>query len=246
MDLTQKISSLVSVATVDCLKYSEETVLNFLFFLCPRLSGEGITVNRHNTGFTATYGSGLNKSALERIGLVRKFSKEATQVGIRFTTTAIFAAADAITLFTPPPKTPPTPCAPDIKICSNLVSVRKAMDRWRELYKERPWEEAHDADYHWYPYESERLMQLLPQSYGCWQACDDFVNRALANFALDGILMREGVWGENPVILGVESPGVAILQNVAIKNAGPVPIIQFSTELDDKVLKSIPQSSGGH
>ncbi|MDO8482806.1 MAG: hypothetical protein Q7S86_03240 [bacterium] len=244
MDLTQTISGFSSVDTVDDIKYPEKTVLNFLFFLCPRLTGDGIIINRRDTGFTATYRSGLSKSALERIGLVRKFAKESMQAGIKFTTTAIFAAADAITLFVPPPQTPQTPCVPDIKIRSNLMPVRKAMGRWRELYTKRPWEQARDVDYHMYPYEKARLMQLLPQAH--WARLDDFVNRTLANFALDGVLMGEGVWGENPIILGVESPGVAVLQNTVVKEKKRIPVIQFCAKLDDEVLKNLPQGSGGH
>ncbi len=250
MDLLKTLRGLTSVEKVYGLNYSEDTVLNFLFFICPKLQGEGIVRNRRSTGFTATYGAGLSKSALLRINQVRKFMSEAEQTEIKFTTTAIFAAADAITLFSPPANIPSKPYISDTRILSNLAPVRKEMRQWRDFYEsleipDNIMDEWHMYDYKFY--ELHRLKGLLPEGENYQdRSQNDFVKRAFANFALDGVLMRQGVFGENPVILGVESPGVALIQNAALKDKECVPIVQLEIKRDNEILKKLPRGSGGH
>lgn len=75
--------------------------------------------------------------------------------------------------------------------------------------------------------EEERLLELLPTTVPKNLAAD-FVRRVFAGFALDGILIRKGEFGtKNPVILGVESPGVGVLQNAALPKGQWLPVIQL-------------------
>jgi len=73
----------------------------------------------------------------------------------------------------------------------------------------------------------KRLNDLLPD--GCpSNVSKDFVRRAMAGFALDGILIKSGCFGGNPVLLGVESPEVAVLQNAALSRENRIPVIQLA------------------
>ena len=55
----------------------------------------------------------------------------------------------------------------------------------------------------------------------------ELIERIFTGFALDGKLISAGYFGNNPIILGIESPGVIILQNSALTRKQWLPVIQL-------------------
>ena len=56
---------------------------------------------------------------------------------------------------------------------------------------------------------------------------EKMIRRIISSYMLDGILMRRGIYGPNPVILGVEATSTAIIQNAALKEEEKIPIIML-------------------
>lgn len=205
--------------------------INFLFFVCPRMKNPGITIKR--SALTAKYVPGLSGYQQKRIARIKRFFHEAesfygarSKVRINFDIKkAIFAAADSFILFSPPLDPPrEVPNIPEIEVVSNIDLYKKREGRFTDiLYHERPWEKipAWVLDT-----EEKRLRQLLPVETSR-EVKQEFIQRVFAGFALDGLVIREGVFGGNPVILGIESPGVGYLQNASLKPEERIPVIQL-------------------
>jgi hypothetical protein len=185
-------------------------------------------LNQMGTGLTTQYKAHPSSSLEKRIEQVREFAHEASRHGISFTLTAIFADADAYILFPVPVKVPPVPATdfglPNFRMMGNASVVRAHLEDFGALYCRKPWESIPHRL--WLP-EVERLRCFVP-SGAPENVRDDYVQRILAGFALDGILIRNGSFGvRNPVILGVESAGVAILQSAALERKDYIPVVQL-------------------
>lgn len=197
--------------------------LNFVFYICPRVSGKGFRLNSAKTGLTVTYALGLSDSTMQRVRRVRAFLEEATKREVRYTITAIFAIADAWILFPLPVDPPVKPdLGVDIQVTSNLPDLND-WGLFADLYNERPWltvpQKIRDQ-------EEERIKSMLPNDIPGY-IVDDFVRRVMAGFAMDGGMLRAGYFDTRPIILGVESPGVPVLQNACLVKDSWVPVIEL-------------------
>lgn len=223
MDTFEVVRGLGSVERVSNLyPQTGMPLLNFVFFLCPRMKASGFKLNRNKTGLVIEYVKGNSKSTEERMEKVRVFTKEAREAGIDFTITAIFASGDALILFPFPVLPPPLPRV-DCAVVSNYELVRNNFTRFVELYYNKSWEKAPARVWR---RESERLRSFLPMNFP-ENIVQDFIERIFAGFALDGLLIRSGYFGANPVILGVETSGVSVLQNAALPREKWLPVIQL-------------------
>lgn len=207
--------------------------LDVIFFVCPRRSQE-FQVNDLETGFTTEYTKGISESSEHHLQkLPEMVGRLKGRVAIR-SLTGIFSGADALILppVALPPPQPPVEIAGikelrkeiAIKIVSNYEAVWFYFPRWAHLYYTRPWEQAPEWAREMEEKRLRRLLVEVPE-----RLANDFVWRVFAGFSLDGVLIREGEFGTpNPVLLGIESPGVALLQNAAVGKNEKVPIIQVS------------------
>ena len=227
MDIFTQLRKFESVEKVSNLypEILEKGPLDFFFFLCPKMKGSGFRLNRNQTGLTTEYSEGLNTSTPERIARVKKFLEELKNLEIQFTCRGIFSAADAIIMFPVPIKPPQTPLEIEgIPIISNYELVKSNFPRFAELMRKKPWENVPGRVRE---LEFARLAEFLKYTNPPRNLIKDFVERIWSGFALDGILAREGKFGDNPILLGVESLGVAILQNAALPKEKWLPVIQL-------------------
>ena len=216
MDSVERISNL----------HEMEGVINFLFFMCPKMTARGMIINKPKTGLTAKYVEGVNTSTIKRMKKVRSFLGEIkNEKNIRFEVTAIYAAADSVILFPIPVEVPQPPEMTDgIKVVSNLEAVKNRMSDFNDIYNSQPWKK--ESIQRFVSLEEKRMAQFLDKKMQN-NIKKDFIRRVFAGFALDGIFMRERVFGSNPVILGVESPGVPILQNSTLGRGDWVPVVSL-------------------
>jgi hypothetical protein len=237
MDLFATLRDLESVAHVANLDPATKGPLNALFYLCPKMSGKGLQVNSSKTGFTVRYVEGLSESTIDRLQRAERFVAQATAVGVEVSLTAIFAAADAEMLFPIPVEPPPVPEIPGLKVISNLNVFKYSLDDFWEFYNRVPWR---NVPGRFVEQEVRRLTALLPTDCSAkvrevfirtpWvdrNLAEAFIRRILAGFALDGLLLSRGYFGRQAVLLGVESPGVAVLQNAALPREQRIPVIQL-------------------
>ena len=224
MDIFAEIREMQGVKKVSYLyEHVGQGVITFIFFLCPKMKGNGLKLNRNRTGLTVKYGEGWTGATEERFVLVQDFLRQFKALNLDFQVRAIMAAGDAHILF-PEPVDPPkfSENSFGFEVVSNLPAVLQNMDFFWQMYRERPWLNGKK----WAAiFESKRLFEMLsgfPEGL-----VNDFIERVFAGFALDGVLIRRGEFGNNPVLLGVESAGVAALQNVALKRENWLPIIQL-------------------
>ncbi len=202
------------------------TKIDFLFFVCPKMKSPGIVVE--NGKLTARYVNGLSSFTNARIQKVNAFLDELRAIeidGYAFSIKAIFASADSFILFETPVEPPSmTPAIPGIEVVSNLeIYKRNRPTNLETLLEERPWEKIPSRHL-----EEQRLKKLLPAD-ATREMRQRFVERTFAGFALDGVVIRHDAFSStarNPVILGVESPGVADLQNAQL-GEHPIPVVQL-------------------
>lgn len=204
----------------------EKGSLDFFFFLCPKMKGGRFRLNKNQTGFTTEYVEGLNNSTPQRIVCVKRFLEEFKNLKIPFTCRGILATADAIILFPFPVKPPIVfPEIEGVQIISNYELVKINFVKFLELINEKSWEKApkrvRDLEF-------DRLFSDFPKYIKSPKnLIQDFVERTWAAYSLDGLLARAGKFGDNPILLGVESPGVAILQNAALPKEKWLPVVQL-------------------
>lgn len=196
------------------------TRINFLFFICPRMKAPGFVIEKGV--LSARYVPGLSGFAAARISKAQKFLDEARTIGIDHDIQAIYADADSFLLFRYPVKSPAElPTIQDIPVKSNLEFYRGKMSDISRLDRDTPWQNIPARHL-----EEQRIKKFLPTE-APRQLKEEFVKRVFIGFALDGLIIREGVFGANPVILGVESPGVSMLQNSALFGGGLIPIVEL-------------------
>lgn len=223
-DLFGTLRELPSVARISNLAPDHPLPLEAVFFICPPMTGQGFRVNEVRTGLRAAYAEGTSASTIARVARVQAFAAEARTAGLHVSITAILAAADSMLLFPVPIEAPPVPDEIDgITVVSNLGPVQANLGRFGTFYRERPWSRVPQR---WVTGEEQRLRAMLPAGVPDHLA-DDLIRRIFAGFALDGLLLREERFGPNPVILGVESPGVPVLQNAALQKGSWLPVVQL-------------------
>ncbi len=192
-----------------------------IYFLCPCLSSKGIVLNQSGTGFAAKYVdrlSGFAKARREKaMNFMAALSGQESDCMFRM----IWGSADALILYSQTDY-PGVPADLPEGMANHGAVAAHIDDFWR-FYEARPWEKSPS----WAQMqESRRLLGLLPED-APKNLKQDFVRRVFAGFALDGLLLRRDCFGPNPVILGVESSGVAVLQNAALPATDQIPVIQL-------------------
>lgn len=197
--------------------------LDFFFFLCPKIKPAGFRPNRNKTAFRVDFVPGVANSTLTRVERVLRFLEEFEQLDVEYQLRAVLATADVIILPLVPMEAPPLIGLDGIEVVSNFPFVQSRLGMYFELYRDQPWMSLPERIRR---EERKRLEKLLPSRTPAGLV-DEFVERAWAGFALDGRLARQGCFGKNPVLLGVESPGVAILQNAALQRDQWLPVIQL-------------------
>lgn len=193
-----------------------------VFFLCPCLSSKGITVRKDGLGYSAKYVNRLSITARERINKTLAFRAAAADVGWQCEPVAVWGSADAFILY----DQTDFPLLPEnipVKVVSNYEPVQARISDFWSYYESQPWLQG--CLQRAVKQEQQRLLSLLPNS--CRSLRLDFVRRVFAGFALDGMLLQLGTFGRNPIILGVESPGVTELQNAVLPPFNRVPVIQL-------------------
>lgn len=241
-DLFATLRAFSSVERVSNL-YGASNPLHLHFFLCPKIKNKGLCLRKVGmgsgkvvTGLRVAYDVGPAKSTEERLARVERFLQEALAGGVGVRVQAIFAVADAMLLFSLPVPLPPPPEAESAllarmglrtKVGATLTVNTEAVEQHRALftqfYEEQPWRSVPERVRR---EEEDRLVQMLPEGTPDYIR-EDFVRRTFAGFALDGMLLRSGAFGRDPVILGVESSGVPILQNAALPREQWLPVIQL-------------------
>lgn len=209
--------------------------IDLIFWMCPKRQ-TGYLVNDAMTGLTTTFTNHQLSDATTRQieSLVVILGEIRTKLVVR-SITAIFASADALIIPAIPLREPIAPevhnlLPREVRIQSNYDSVLLNLMDWATFYRVRPWER----------YVSPSILSRQRQHHEKLLGDDivtslgylvsDFVRRCFAGYALDGALIRKGEFGrlENPVILGIESSGLANLQNAGLSPEDQIPLINIS------------------
>ena len=225
-DLFQKFNEMESVKMVRNFYNQSASWINFIFYLCPKMNGSGVKINELGTGFTTRYVDGLTASALGRIDRVITFQEEYFASGYQGSFTGIWCDADALILFPIAAIPPDKHMLIDRRFmwASNYDIVRNNyLESFYSLYREKPWE---NIPAKIRIEEEERLRALLP-SKSSDNLIDDFIRRTFAGFALDGLILKTDDIVSNSIILGVESPGIPMLQNAALKKEDRIPVVEL-------------------
>ncbi len=219
----QDVSYLPSVAKVMGPRDTELNQATVVYFVCPCLSTKGIVVNKDETGFSAKFVDRLSGFTKDRIVRTVQFEATVGHKGWVCEPVAIWGSADAYILYSQIDYPAPVADALLPRVMGNHESVQANISEFWRFYETQPWIAAPS----WaVTQEEKRLLAILPPD-APKKLRQDFVRRVFAGFALDGWLLRQGFFGPNPIILGVESPGVAVLQNAALPRELQIPVIQL-------------------
>ena len=232
MDLLEILREMQSVERVT--NFPEDlkgcNKLRGMFFICPKLKGKGYRMNQRGTGLTVRYDQeGRQKrSAFERIKKVKAFLNEFKSFSLPFEweTRAVIASAEAKLLFPESVAPPFIPLEIDgfLTISTYELLECAEMKRFYTIYKEKPWlvlpKDIIEQ-------ESFYTANVLSHAKAPGKLIVDFVNRVFSEYALEGVWFSKGKFGKNPIILGVETPGVPTLINAALPRKKRIPIIQL-------------------
>lgn len=226
-DLFSTIKALPGVAKISNFFPQENQILDLIFFVCPRFTGNGLKINKHQTGFTANYREGISEYSKERFVKAQNFMDRLSSANIKYKIKTIFAAADSTLLFPVPAEPPVLPSYEYIpegfKLTSNLEIYQNHLQDFGRIFRQEPWKSAPS----WaLKIEYDRLTEIIPH-HTPEEIKEDFIARCFAGFALDGIILRKGLFSTNPIILGVESKGVSVLQNCALEKKDWLPVIDL-------------------
>lgn len=225
--LLRLLKRMLSVHRVDGWSCSSDDVVHFVFYFCPRMKSSGFWIKQDGTGLETKYVPGISGFSAQRIARVVAFRKEMERSNADLPSiTAIFASADSAMLFPQEVASPEKPAREEVgfPVIENLKAFREHRPVWETLRRTKPW--LKNTPPHVQDAENRRLRGLLgPIPF---PVADDFITRVFAGFAFDGVLLRREILGlNNPVILGVESPGVPVLQNAALDPDERIPVIQL-------------------
>lgn len=223
--LAENLKSMKCVEMIGNFESGATNSFNFIFFLCPKLNGNGYQLNENLTGFTVKYGKGLRKSSFDRVQKVKNFLRESEELGILCNVKGIMADEEAFTLF-PIPVAPPEIFSgvDGIPIISTYELIKADFSRFGELFRNKPWmavpNKFRDMGF-------SHLSNILGHTHAPENLIQDFIERVFAENALEGLWTKEGKFGENPVFLGVEGPEIPILQNAALEKKDWIPYVQL-------------------
>lgn len=227
VDLYQLFTNFSSVKKISNLyPIEEDQTLDFIFYVCPRMTGKGLFINRNKTGFTAKYQNGISKYSQSRFEMVKRFIINMESQKIPYSLTTIFASADSFLLFPAPvnqPQLPEEDIPEGFQLVSNYEIYQKYLLNFGIFYNEQIWNKLPRS---FVNIETKRLMEILPSS-APENLKIDFIERCFAGFALDGFILKQKEFGQNPIILGVESSGVSVIQNATFEQLERIPIIEL-------------------
>jgi len=228
MDMFWFVSKLPGVANVKNFYPKHWQDMDLVFWICPNISSKGWRYDPKTSGLTASFVPGLsvrsNLRLIEALNIATRLS-EIPQAVNRIT--ALYATADSLLLMPIPgnvPSTIPTELSVNglSVVPTHSVVTHEYLQRWGEFYHSMPWS---SVPRKFVELETERLKGIpwgvVPKS-----VMQDWITRVFAGYAKDGVWLRE--FFKNPVIIGVESPGVVVMQNSALKKEDWVPVIQLS------------------
>lgn len=221
MDLFPVIRQMPAVARISNFYLNGQQGLDLFFFVCPKMNGSGFRLNRNQTGFTTVYVSGLSQSAVERIDAAKRFSADLESLGVPHCLRCVFASADALILFPLAVEPAQSPGLEELELIANYDLVKSNWDQLLSYYNEKIWKSIKPGIL---TQEEERLRELIKGTVP-ENILRDFVERSWSGFALDGYLARIGCFGKNPVMLGLEGEGVAMLQNAGLPKEKWLPTI---------------------
>lgn len=232
MDLFAQIRTSASVEKISNFFYptEPETGLTFIGFICPYRTKK-FTYLKNKAGevvdLKTTYYPGISSGGRERIARIVAFRNEMKGL-VRSKYVLVWADSDGYVCFLSPNFEIPGPEAVD-----GFVVIRN-----REV-----WEKGTRLKAFWTFCRSQfSILDNIPGKFlkeakaeltGLFderisgEIQSFLVNRILLSYVYDGLLMKKGVYGENPVILGVESEAVSFLQNAFFKKDERIPIVQL-------------------
>ena len=225
MDLFAQLKGLGSAKKVSNVRPEVgDKPLNFVFFLCTKISG--YRLNKARTGLTTTFQDGVRDSTFERIALVKNFLAEFQRLEIPCTIQGIMASKEAIALFPIPLCEPDIPNKIDgVPVMSDYSLLLGDLSRFGALYESKPWRDD-NIPQGFIEQEKQVLSEILDKTMPK-NIIEDFIERVFAEYALEGLWLQEGKFGNNPIALGVETQATLVLQNAALPKTSWIPSIQL-------------------
>jgi len=233
--LGDRVLGLESVQSIHNFRYSELPAGGFtlLPFLCPfRYKPYNVVKNMQGVvlGVTTGYRDGITTGSKSKINRVSAFWNNGASAvlhgsRIRF----LMGDSDIYACSSIFPEAPALPCMEGMEIVSNKQA-------WETVGAVLELEELCDTGYSLYSpaiqdaikQEREEHLQVDAGMYHpdvpmIWK--ERMIKRIICSYMLDGILMRRGVYGSNPIILGVEASSTVVIQNAALKDEEKIPVI---------------------
>lgn len=233
MDLFIKLKEGSMVKEVSNFYYDEEPEEGFTMvaFLCPRRVNP-FSVLKHEKGIIdvkTKYNKGLSNSASSRIDKIFQFWQETGDLFSKSRIILVWADSDSYVCFINPYlKIPSFPKIKKFQIISN----KEVWEKNGNL--NRYWDVCRNID---------KYLNFIPKKVIQSEIKDHLsgiyaknvseelksilINKILASYVFDGILLKEEVYGEHPIILSVEGWTVPILQNSAYDRDARIPVIEL-------------------
>ncbi len=236
MDLFEKLRALSSVEKVSNFYRDEEPEEGFTFvgFLCPHRTIP-FQVKRTHRGkegqivdVRTKYSAGLSQGAISRIDRIYHFQKESENFIESSRIVLVWADSDSYVCFVIPfMKIPAPPKVEGFDIISNR-NIWEREENLKEYWNICRKTEKFLSKVPTRFVEIERTILSQIFSSNVPESLKQAIaNKILASYILDGILLEKGAYGPNPVILGVESASVAIIQNCTFSQNKRIPVIEL-------------------
>ena len=198
--------------------------IDLVFWLCPNMTSAGWRFNSETNTLRAEFQPGLRDSSVGLINRVLTLKEQLEQLGCKINSvTVMFATADAILLLETPVEFPDAPSELSVVdvISTGYLVDRKYLQEWGKWRRTKPWKLVPGR---FLNLEKERLKTIPWNSVPAW-LMDNWIERIFAGYAQDGVWVKRNF--TNPIIVGVESRGVAVLQNAALSKKDWIPVIQI-------------------
>ena len=236
-NLVRALTEIETVQSVMHFAHTEvpEGGFTLLPFLCPfRYKPYNVVTNEHGLiqGVTTGYRKGITEGSLAKIARVRTFWEQAALLLSGSKVRFLMGDSDVYACSTIFPEAPPVPQLDDFEVVSNKEIWEKEeavleLERICDTLYEKCAEPIQDV----IAKERTEHLQVDGTMYHeevpkVWK--ERMIRRILSSYMLDGILMRRGVYGPNPVILGVEAMSTTIIQNAALDAKEKIPIIMLT------------------
>jgi hypothetical protein len=205
-------------------------VLEGRFFICPKLTGKGYRLNIEKTGFTVAYNQKgeQRRKTYENIERVKRFLNELKKFDVKaqWQIEGIVASAEAKLLFPNPVQQPFVPKQiQGFRTISTYDLLDKVqLEKFWSLFWEKRWEK---LGANILKRATQEIANVLSHIRSNKSLVRHFVERVLAEYALEGVWFSERKFGSNPVILGVESITVPQIINSVLHQESKIPLIQL-------------------